>query len=92
MKENGTVETQDSCQDGTLKMEDIKFHYPSKEDVPVLKGVTIDVKKNQIVALVGTSGKSFINTFTNTNARLTLVLLTKFCLYVQVAANRLLFN
>lgn len=50
------MDTQDSCQDGTLKMEDIKFHYPSKEDVPVLKGVTIDVKKNQIVALVGTSG------------------------------------
>jgi len=34
-------------------MNNIKFHYPSKEDVPVLKGVTINVKKNQIVALVG---------------------------------------
>ena len=37
-------------------MNDIKFHYPSKKDVQVLKGVTIDVRTNQIVALVGQSG------------------------------------
>ena len=37
-------------------MKGIKFHYPSKKDVQVLKGVTIDVRTNQIVALVGQSG------------------------------------
>lgn len=36
----------------------VKFHYPSKEEVPILKGVsfTVDNKKNKVVALCGTSG------------------------------------
>ena len=37
-------------------MNEVKFNYPSKQDVQVLKGVTIDVRTNQIVALVGQSG------------------------------------
>ena len=54
MKENGirTAETE-----GVVKIEDAKFHYPSKKDVQVLKGVTIDVPNNQIIAIVGASGK-----------------------------------
>ena len=39
-----------------INLENVKFCYPSKPDVAVLKGVSIDVKKNQIVALVGQSG------------------------------------
>lgn len=39
-----------------VKVDNVKFCYPSKPDVPVLKGVTIDVQKNKIVALVGHSG------------------------------------
>ena len=42
--------------DGQVKLENVKFSYPSKDDVPVLKGISIDVSKNQIVALVGQSG------------------------------------
>ena len=34
----------------------MRFTYPSKTDVPVLKGVSIDIHKNKIVALVGHSG------------------------------------
>lgn len=36
----------------------VKFHYPSKKDIPILKGVsfTVDNKKNKVVALCGTSG------------------------------------
>ena len=36
----------------------MKFNYPSKKDVQVLKGVsiTVDPMKNRVVALVGTSG------------------------------------
>jgi len=54
MKENGikTIETE-----GVVKIQDAKFHYPSKKDVQVLKGVTIDVPNNQIIAIVGASGK-----------------------------------
>lgn len=32
------------------------FSYPAKADVVVVKGVSIDVSKNQVVALVGHSG------------------------------------
>lgn len=42
--------------EGNLKLDAVKFSYPSKKDVQVLKGISIDVKKNQIVALVGHSG------------------------------------
>lgn len=35
----------------------MKFQYPTKKDVQVLKGVTINVKSNTVVAIVGTSGK-----------------------------------
>lgn len=43
MKENGlrTVETE-----GVISIENVKFNYPSKKDVQVLKGVTIDVPNN----------------------------------------------
>ena len=32
------------------------FSYPSKANVVVVKGVSIDVSKNQVVAIVGHSG------------------------------------
>lgn len=58
---DGTVKpekasTEEENLEGNLKLETVKFSYPSKKDVPVLKGISIDVKKNQIVALVGHSG------------------------------------
>lgn len=46
---NGKIaseETTTEGDEGNLVMTDLKFHYPSKEDVPVLKGVTINVGKN----------------------------------------------
>ena len=44
--------------EGSIELKNVKFHYPSKEDIPILKGVsfTIDNKKNRVVALCGTSG------------------------------------
>ena len=41
---------------GDITVEDVHFAYPTKPDIPILKGVNIDVKTNQIVALVGASG------------------------------------
>lgn len=53
-KEDGE-RTSDSL--GEVKIEDVKFSYPSKSEVQVLKRVNIEVKNNEIVAVVGSSGK-----------------------------------
>jgi ABC-type nitrate/sulfonate/bicarbonate transport system ATPase subunit len=36
----------------------VKFAYPTKKDVQVLKRLDLEVQKNKVVALVGQSGKS----------------------------------
>ena len=43
---------------GTVEIRDVKFSYPSKSSVQVLKGVSLTVEnnKNRVVALCGTSG------------------------------------
>ena len=43
---------------GTIEIKDVKFNYPSKKTVQVLKGVSLKVEncKNRVVALCGTSG------------------------------------
>ena len=42
----------------SIELKDLKFRYPSKPDVEVLKGVTIEVAndKKRVIALCGTSG------------------------------------
>lgn len=41
---------------GNIKLKNVKFNYPSRPDVPVLQGMTIDISRGQTVALVGSSG------------------------------------
>ncbi len=41
---------------GELKLRNIEFCYPTKEDVMVLKDISIDIEQNKVVALVGNSG------------------------------------
>eukprot|EP00057_Strongylocentrotus_purpuratus_P008762 XP_011663236.1 PREDICTED: multidrug resistance protein 1 [Strongylocentrotus purpuratus] len=41
---------------GNIDFEKVHFTYPSRPDVPVLKGISLSVKTGQTVALVGSSG------------------------------------
>lgn len=41
---------------GAIEFKDIVFRYPSRPDVPVLKGISLTVSPGQTVALVGASG------------------------------------
>ena len=46
---------QDKCE-GNIELKGLKFHYPARRDVQVLKGLTLTAKYGETVALVGTSG------------------------------------
>lgn len=54
--EGGDDCTTDSIKDGSVSLQNIKFHYPSKKSIQVIKDASIVVEKNKTVALVGSSG------------------------------------
>lgn len=41
---------------GAVKLEQLHFHYPSRPDVEVLRGIQLEIKQGEQVALVGASG------------------------------------
>jgi ATP-binding cassette, subfamily B, bacterial len=41
---------------GNIEFKDVKFNYPTREDIEVLRGLNLSVKSGQKVALVGSSG------------------------------------
>ena len=41
---------------GEIELKNVNFHYPTKPTVQVSKDVSISIKKNMVVAFVGTSG------------------------------------
>ena len=41
---------------GNIELRDVRFRYPTREDIEVLKGVNLTIKSGQKIALVGTSG------------------------------------
>ena len=41
---------------GEVRMDQIAFHYPSRPDIPVLRDISLSVKKGQRLAFVGPSG------------------------------------
>lgn len=48
--------TQSLTLKGDISYNNVHFEYPTRIDVPVLKGLSLDIKAGQRVALVGTSG------------------------------------
>jgi len=53
VKNEGTEHIEDAS--GRLELRDVKFKYPAKQDVLVLKGVSLetDLKTKRVVALCG---------------------------------------
>jgi ABC transporter fused permease/ATP-binding protein len=41
---------------GKLKLEQVRFCYPTRRDTPVLKGIDLSVRPGEVIALVGPSG------------------------------------
>ncbi len=41
---------------GSIQLQNLSFHYPSREDMAVLKDITVSIMPNSVVALVGPSG------------------------------------
>jgi ABC-type multidrug transport system fused ATPase/permease subunit len=46
----------DIVADNQIEIKNVEFNYPTKPDVPIVRGVSMEVKRNHIVALVGASG------------------------------------
>ena len=41
---------------GHIKFQNVSFNYPARQDIPILQGISFEVKPGETVALVGSSG------------------------------------
>ncbi|MFM7020475.1 MAG: ABC transporter ATP-binding protein [Aquirufa sp.] len=51
-----TEQEKQAIEFGQISIEDIRFSYPSRPSVEILKGISIDIEPGQKIAIVGTSG------------------------------------
>uniref|UniRef100_A0A8D1LFP3 Multidrug resistance protein 1 n=1 Tax=Sus scrofa TaxID=9823 RepID=A0A8D1LFP3_PIG len=51
-----TVGLKPNTMEGNLTFNEVMFNYPTRPDIPVLQGLSLEVKKGQTLALVGSSG------------------------------------
>jgi len=51
-----TEQEKQAIEFGQISIEDIRFSYPSRPYVEILKGISIDIEPGQKIAIVGTSG------------------------------------
>jgi ABC transporter fused permease/ATP-binding protein len=42
--------------EGRIEFESVEFSYPTRKDMPVLKGIELSIRPGEVVALVGSSG------------------------------------
>ncbi len=42
--------------DGSIRFENVRFSYPQRPEIEVLKGISFELNRNETLALVGTSG------------------------------------
>lgn len=58
LSENGTAHggVPSTSSGAAVRFDEVHFHYPSRPDLPVLRGVTLDAKPGERIALVGPSG------------------------------------
>jgi ABC transporter fused permease/ATP-binding protein len=42
--------------EGTIHFQSVEFSYPTRKDMPVLKGIELSIRPGEVVALVGSSG------------------------------------
>nr|XP_048289551.1 multidrug resistance protein 2 isoform X3 [Myodes glareolus] len=52
----GTEGLKPNWLEGNVQFSDVMFNYPTRANVPVLQGLSLEVKKGQTLALVGSSG------------------------------------
>lgn len=50
------ISLDDDIVEGSIEFVDVHFRYPTRHDIPVLRGLNLSVKKGQYIALVGSSG------------------------------------
>jgi len=55
-KVNGEKPIYDAKTEDHIQLKNVEFAYPSKREIPILRDVSINIPKNKVIALVGSSG------------------------------------
>lgn len=56
MNISGGIQIEKKDFHGLIEFKNVTFSYPARADVPILKNFTLDLRPNEVTALVGPSG------------------------------------